>query len=345
MSRRVRQSFFVLAVVLAGATLSDRALADGPVTLTLAQTSFNVAVAWDGTVTGTRTTTAQVSHSDPGAFCDKIAEVDIQIVNSAGIGATTLASYVLPHPLCSFNNSDVSLAIQPFTDAEMVMQCSSGPGTHRTTTRVIGAAIQRSGFGMMQWNAGIRASQTITIGIDCAGPPATTPPASTPPASTGTVGTPPASPPGTSDPKTSITPTYTLSPALVGKTMGQARAAKQPEMKLDPAVLMNTAVVLLPASDKASLDAAKAQLDADYAKYATAAQAYSAAYGVCMNKPYSLQDTLDAGCTDTDTTMVCMRKLFAKCIAPAQATLDVARAPLKTDAAKVSAFATALSGI
>ena len=349
MNQRFRIAFTGLTLATAIATISDSALADGPVTLALSQTSFSVNVAWDGTVTGSRMITASVSHSDAGMFCDKIAEVDVQIVNAAGIGDVTLGSYVLPRPLCSFNNSDVSLQIQPFTDAEMVNQCGPSPGGRLSVTRTIGAAIQRNGFGMTQWNAGIRDSKVITMTVNCAAAPGASapPPAATavqaPPATT--VGTPPVVSSGASDPKSPIAPAYTLNPAAMNKTMGQVRATKQPSVTIDPGAILLTQIVSVPATDKAALDSAKAQLDVDYTRYATAAQAYSQSYGVCMNKSYSFQETINAGCTDTDSQMACMRKLFVKCIAPAQTTLDAARTPLKNDAVKAAAFATALGAI
>ncbi len=352
MNQRFRFALTGLTLATAVATVSDRALADAPVTLTLSQTSFSVNVAWDGTVTGSRMITASVSHSDSGVFCDKISEVDVQIVNAAGVGDVTLGSYVLPNPLCSFNNTDVSMQIQPFTDAEMVNQCGPSPGSRLSTSRTIGAAIQRSGFSMTQWNAGIRDSRSISMTINCAAAPSASAPPTAATAVQGpsatTVGTPPVvSSSGASDPKNTntIPPTYTLNPAVMNKTMGQVRATKQPNVTIDPGAILLTQIVSVPATDKAGLDAAKAQLDADYTRYATAAQAYSQSYGVCMNKSYSFQETINAGCTDTDSQMACMRKLFVKCIAPAQTTLNAARTPLKNDAVKAAAFATALGAI
>jgi hypothetical protein len=352
MNRRLRIALAALPLTAALATVSDRAMADGATTLTLSQTSFNVSVAWDGTVTGVHSITASASHSDAGAFCDKITEADIMIITGTGIPTVTLGSYVLPRPICSFNNNDVSMQIQPFTESEMVGQCASQPGAHLTTNRFIGITLQRNGGYLgTQWNGGSRDTKQITMVIDCASaptqPPAQAPtPAASPTGTTsqaspggGTVGTPPL-PSTSTDPKSAITPAATFNPAL-NRSVAQVRASKPAGVSLDPSALALSLLAPIPTSDKAALDAAKAQFDADYAKYVTAAQSYAQSYKTCLAYQPTIQDYNNT-CTDTDLQLACMRKIFAKCMAPAQQALDAARAPLRSDASKTAAFATAL---
>lgn len=333
-------------------SLSSVAFARGTTSATASPSNLSTTVAADGTISGDRSTTISITHSDPASGLFDSCEG----IRSVGVYDTSAAPYVrqglivLSKTLCNFNASDAHVDVFPMTDAELRSTCLGVTGVKTITKPYRAFLFAQNLLGVLTsgaiWTGRPYTDLAVTQTVTCAAAPTSASTGSTAnvhgaaPIPGGTSGGTSSS--GTSSPTpagqspTVGAPPSIINPATVATLSVTKVGTKPAPMTLDDAALQSWFAFTLPSEEMASANSAYASLGPAYATFSSAAAAYQTKLTACKAQPITAND-IQTYCAASDSLTTCSIKLVDRCVAPEKTAMLNARAAVSTAAGALSA--------